>query len=513
MPSCADCPSFLEEDEVVTKFRKNIGAPVCAKYGHVLGRPGADPSVTAALQQSKAAGCDSYGEARPVLPVEMRFLVALPDAVLRTSGDPALQSACNTCGQCSKFIREDAVLSDLGWVAGLCAARGKLILGNRQSKEAENCEYRQFGPVRTTTSGVALFPEFDDSTSPLSPTAAPVSTFIARSAEATPDPQLYETDKEVSEDEQAAGIRAWRAIVDPDNSEHVVYLPIYRLDFFTEEEQKKIPKYGDDEHPELYQDHFGGVYACAVAWMKLDDTPCAWGEAGVGKTELFRFLAYLMSLPFERMSITAGTELDELMGRSHYDPARGTYFEYGRLPKAWCKPCVLVLDEPNTGPVEVWQRIRPLTDNSKQLVMDEAGAESLDRDDDCYMGLAMNPAWDPRNIGALPIADPDVNRLYHIFIDMPDEATEKQIIAARVRLDGWELTPQQMNMLMKIARDLREHSQTDTLPISWGIRPQIKVARALAWFEPLVAYRRAVGDYLEPKQLAVLRDVVNSHTS
>jgi hypothetical protein len=511
MPSCADCPSFLEEDKVIEKFRKNFGAPACAKYGHVLGRPGSSQALNDAIQTKYAEGCDSYGAPRPPLPAEARLLVALPDPVLRVPADPTKKAACNTCGSCQKFVREDSVIAELGWAAGICAARGKLIFTNRQSIEAADCEYREWGPVRDTTNGLQLLPEFDDSTSPMSPSASPIGTFIARVVEAHPDPQLYETDKEVTEEEQLAGIRAWRKVSDPDRPERFTHLPIYRTDFFSEEEQKKIPKVGDEEHPEFYQDHFGGVYLCAVAWNELDETPCAWGEAGVGKTELFRHLAFLMGLPFERFSITAATELDELMGRSHYTEGVGTHYEYGRLPLAWAKPCVVCLDEPNTGPVEVWQRLRPLTDNSKQLIMDEAGAEHVDRNDDCYPGLAMNPAWDPKNIGALPISDADVNRLFHVYIELPDEATEKQIIASRVRLDGWELSADQLRLIMKVAVDLRAYSADDKLPITWGLRPQIKVARALAWFEPMTAYRRAIGDYLEPQTMDIIRDVVNTH--
>lgn len=511
MPSCADCPSFLTEDTVISKFRKNFGGAACAKYGHVLSRPGNTDAQNSAAQVKYAEGCDSFGAPRPALPLEMRFLVATPDMVIRKpADDPLKRDACNTCASCIKYVREDAVIAEMGWGAGICAARGKLILTNRQSKEAENCEYREFGPVRSTTAGINLFGEFDDGTSGSSPSAAPIATFIARSVEAIPDPQLYESDKDVSDEEQLAGIRAWRKVTDPDNAARFTHLPIYRTDFFTEDEQKKIPKVGDEEHPEMYVDHFGGVYLCAVAWNELDETPVAWGEAGVGKTELFRHLAFLMGLPFERISITAGTELDELIGKMLFLDGE-TRFSYGRLPLAWTKPCVLCLDEPNTGAVEIWQRIRPLTDNSKQMVVEENAHEHLDRNDDCYLGLAMNPAWDPKNIGALPIADADVNRLFHVYISLPDESIEKQIIAARVRLDGWELSAGQMRMLMKIAADLRAHADEDTLPITWGIRPQIKVARALAWFEPLVAYRRAVGDYLEPQALEVLKDAVKSH--
>jgi formylglycine-generating enzyme required for sulfatase activity len=51
---------------------------------------------------------------------------------------------------------------------------------------------------------------------------------------------------------------------------------------------------------------------------------------------------------------------------------------------------------------------------------------------------------------------------------------------------------------MAIATDIRAATAQGTLPISWGIRHQIKVARALKWFTPVDAYRMAAGDFLEP---------------
>jgi MoxR-like ATPase len=217
-----------------------------------------------------------------------------------------------------------------------------------------------------------------------------------------------------------------------------------------------------------------------------------------------------MQVPFRRISITSSTELDDIAGQMRYSPEKGTYFQYGRLPDAWNKPGVICLDEPNVAnDPAVWHFIRPLTDNSKQLIMDMNEAESLDRHPDCYLGLAMNPAWDVRNVGAMEIADADANRLFHTFIDMPPEALEREIISARVALDGWELSHAQLDMIMGIARDIR--GLGDELPITWAIRPQIKVARALKWFSPIVAYKRAVGDYLSPDALEILLDQVRAH--
>lgn len=507
--SCHSCPSFLLPTQAVSKFKRSIGAPMCGRYGHVLGKPGLKAAQEAKLQEHFASKCDAYGQPMPPLPVDIKLQVVMPDLDARTATlTPAQQSPVNSCAICKNFVREDAVVGELGWTAGLCAAKGKLILSNRQVAEAKNCEFRSFGKVRETTGGLHLLPEYEEA---FATSGDPVRAFFKSRKEGIVDPTEYPSDKEVSPDEEESGIRAWRKVVDPDDSGSEVYLPIYRGDFFTPEEQSKIPKTGEDAHPELYVDHFGGVYGCAVAWMELDETPTLWGQAGTGKTELFRHLAWLMQIPFERVSVTASTELDDVAGKMRYTPDIGTYFQYGRLPKAWIKPCVLCIDEPNVGPVDVWQFLRPMTDNAKQLVLDMNDGEHLDRHSDCYLGLAMNPAWDAKNVGALEISDADANRLFHTFVELPPLALEREIIQERVKLDGWELSSDQLNMVMVIAGEIRDLAKDGTLQISWGIRPQIKVARALKWFAPVAAYRRGVADFLDEEPREIILDVVRAH--
>ena len=135
----------------------------------------------------------------------------------------------------------------------------------------------------------------------------------------------------------------------------------------------------------------------------------------------------------------------------------------------------------------------------------------IDRHLDCYPGFAMNPAWDARNIGANQIADADANRLFHVYIDLPPTSLEREIIRNRVAVDGWEISDDQLDMLLNIAADLRDLSKDGTLTMTWGIRPQLKVARALAWFDTVTAYRRAIGDFLEPRQQEALLDMVKAH--
>lgn len=507
--TCAGCPSFIREEDTTGIFKRSTGSPMCMKFGRVLSRPSATSESQSESMKIIGSRCEELGKPRPLAPPQpatsWQLQVVLPDPEVRVSvPDDRVQ----TCAMCRNFIREETVGEELGWTAGLCAAKGKLILANLMVREATGCEYRNLGTPRDSTMGLHLFPEYDVSLGKIS---VGVASSLARGGFI--EPTEYPTDMPLTEKDVESGIRAWRRIVDPEDptGERQVQLPIYDGEFFDPTERAKIPATGSDEHPELYVDHNGAVYKIAVLWTALDETPALWGEAGNGKTELLRHLAWLMQLPFERISITAQTELDDLAGKFHYSKEKGTYFQYGRLPKAWTKPSVVLVDEPNVGPPDVWQFLRPLTDNSKQLVLDQNDGELLNRHTDAYLGLAMNPAWDARNVGAQTIGDADGSRLVHIFMELPPPAIEREIIAARVHIDGWDLSSKQLDMVMRISQDIRRLCKEDTIPVTWGIRQQIKVARLLRWFDPITAYRMASADYLEPEAQQAMLDAVRMH--
>lgn len=511
--SCWNCPSKLTASESATFFRKSLGVSVCARYGKPIGNSTFEADSTHSKQQDNIAkqlakNCPAYGKPRPAAPDWERahFTVMLPDPEVITAprNDPELVTSCATC---KNFVREDIVAEEFGWPAGLCSAKGKLLLSNRYSYEARGCEYSSFGRVRTDVGNLIMLPEYSDD---FAPTNNPSKAYFRDKAAGFVDPVDYETDKAVSNEDVASGIRAWREVVDAETG-NSVYLPIYSVDYFSDEEQKKIPRTGDDEHPEDYVDHAFFTYKVAVLWCELDETPGMWGQAGVGKTEFFRYMAWLMCLPFERFSITGSSELEDLAGKMHFSNEKGTYFEYGRVPKAWTKPCVMVVDEPNTGMPDVWQFLRPMTDNSKQLILDMNNGESLKRHNDCYLGLAMNPAWDPKNIGTHMIGDADANRLMHMFVDLPPADLEREILKNRCAHDGYGLSGDMLDTIMAIATDIRALCADDTLPITWGIRPQLKVARVSRWFDLMTAYRMASADFLEPEAQQQLLDVVRSH--
>lgn len=491
--SCAGCPSLLSAQESVGRFHKSTGAAMCATFGTVLSRPGFSAKENAGLQVKVAEKCKSHGKPRP--DVEKMFvpLVASPDY----ESPVEQQELVKTCTQCSNYLQPKDVVEKYGWSAGLCQIKGVLVLPHSTSKMAIGCELRSFGEPKLQPH--ELIPFYEAS-------YHHVDLFKSYGAGAI-HPLQHITDAPVEQADTDQGILAWRKISDPANEKRFTLLPIYNPELFNEAERAKIPQPGDDEHPELYLDHSNAVYKLAVCWRELDETPMAWGPAGVGKTEVARHMAYLMQLPFERFSITASTELDDLAGKMMFTQEKGTYFQYGRLPLAWAKPSVLLIDEPNTGQPDVWQFLRPLTDNSKQLVLDTASGERVTRHEHAYLMMAANPSWDPLNVGANTIGDADASRLMHLKFDLPPVPLEMKIISARVKLDGWEIEPRSLDTIMKVAADVRALCEDGTLPISWGVRTQIKVARAFKWFSPLEAYKLATDDLEPSAQTAVLESV------
>lgn len=509
--TCLGCPSYLTNNaEILSRFGKVIGSPMCARYGHVLGRPKATPEQNAKTAQTMAANCPSHGRVAPHRPerIELKVAIPDPDAISNPLSDldQAKQSVV-ACGMCKHFVPDEVVHLEHGWTAGLCAAKGKLILPNRKQEEARGCDYRAFRGGNAPLSSIPniLIPALTDMTAQAA--VNQVGDFM-RGADSVVDPKDYPTDVPVSPEDQMNGIRAWRRIVDPSGSGNEVYLPIFDEKFFTEEERAEIPQTGSDEHPELYLDWNGGVYKIAVIWRELDETPMLWGQAGVGKTEFAQHMAWLMQLPFVRVSITGSTELDDLAGKMRYSKEKGTYFQYGRISTGWTKPCVMLIDEPNTGQPEVWEFIRPMTDNSKKLTLDMNEGETLRRHEFTHLILAANPAWDPLNVGANVIGDADASRLMHFEYSLPPENIERAILQNRVLIDGWKIDSARLDFIMEVAKLIRNQCKEGALSMTWGLRPQIKVARALAWFPAIEAYKLAVADMLSPEQQEIVFDQV-----
>lgn len=428
------------------------------------------------------------------------------------------KASCATC-----IFRSDPVASErrFGVTTSVCLARGGVLPDSEGSNRSTASSCDSFmetspGPVDAAMR-IALQPELvgefvvPPAHEKFMDVASQVGFVVRERIEASKpfefvEPTTYETDEPVSEADKTEGIRAWRKLYD-NSGDRKVLIPVFDPEFFSADERAKIPQSGDKEHPELYQDHANNAYKVATLWFKMDETPLLQGVPGTGKTEFFRYMAWLMQLPFERISITGSSELDDLAGKMLFENNE-TVFQKGRIPKAWEKPSVMCIDEPNVGPLEVWQFIRPLTDNSKQLVLDMADGETVARHKYCRLGMAVNPSWDARNIGAQPLADADSNRLSHIYVDFPGEKIERNILANRCKADEYELPDDMLDKIMRVAVNLRDMSKSEDLPVTWGIRQQIKVARATEHFDLEDCYKMAVTDNLEPEIGEMILNVV-----
>ncbi len=508
--SCTECPSFLADAAQRSTMGTDVGAPICASKMLPLVMPKQPKDVKARAFSSQAKGCNEFGMSISMNPLTPDYAPTLP-----VGGDPSAlgqvpdEQSNARCGDCVHFVQSREVSDATGWTASICRASGSLMLDTKLAQYARNCGAfkRRIGPMPKAgnLSKFVFMPYLGMSFGKVDFAAE-----YRRVSRNPMNPLEYQTDREVTPAHVARGIQAWRRIVDPEGYGADTFLPIYNPLSLDPDIRKLVPRIEEDRRPDMYADHNGYLYSIAVMWRELDETPAWWGQGGVGKTEFAQYLAWLMQAPFYRISITASSEVDDIIGKMRFEGGQ-TVFQYGRLPKAWNKTGLILLDEPNTGPNDLWQKIRPLTDNARTLTLDENHAEDIRRGLDTYFTMAMNPDWSPLNVGTNTLGDADGSRLMHMYFSLPPEDIEKEIIQARVYLDGWQLDDSKLRSLMGVAKDLRDASDNGNLHTSWGIRHQIKAARALRWWHPVVAYRRAIADSLEPSQLEFVLGVVNAH--
>lgn len=519
--TCSVCPSFVTGPSQTRLFGSNIGGPVCGFKMLPLLMPNQSPDTSKKVLKSIAKTCSKFGAEVNLLPLTDESKPELKvgmDAVAMGSTPDDDQTYSN-CITCSHAVPANIVRIKTGWTGTICKRNGWLMSDSRLPNYSKSCgTYRQqAGPKVDPLKSFTFFPQYDHAFGDVN---------YARQYESSldnfVDPKDYPTDKPVSDKARATrGIRAWRKIVDPKGYGDDIFLPVFdrsamvwdkdnktRFPLFDEEALSLIPNAGDREAPEQYADHGALLYTFGVLWMKLDETPAAWGMGGTGKTEIQRHLAWLMQLPLRIVAIDGSSEIDSVFGKMLFEEGE-TKPHYGTLSVGWSNANVLLIDEPNTGPAEVWQQIRGMTDNRQKIHLSHLKDEILTRHVDCYAAMAMNPQWHPLNIGALTVGDADLSRLSHVYFDYPPADVEKSIITRRVARDGWEVPEDKLSKVMEVATELRGLCNSGVLHSSWGVRHQIKLARSLRWFDPVTAYRRALGDALEPNQWDQVMSIVS----
>lgn len=505
LKSCVTCPSYLTEDETVrSRFKKAIGAPMCGRYGHVLGRPGLPNDE---IVQHFAMKCPDHNKQMTGTPVSITPRVVNPDPdALTVTGAP---DEIGTCNGCENLVLQAEVMDRFGWPMSICKAKGTLVLS--PMSEARKCGWAKAGAPTSDGSGLSLIEEFttgfkvDDS---IKLKALLGSTEIV-------EPSTYPSDIPVAKDDAALGIRAWRRYDDPETGNDY-YLPIFDREFFTEEEQRRIPvtgkPFGKTGVPELYVDHNGLLMTFLKDAYSLDETLCLTGEPGNGKSQFGIYLAWMMQVPFEKFAIRPDMNVEDFIGHPSVDPAKGDYYVLGRLPRRWTRPGVIVSDEYNGGPDDVSFLYRDLLDSGVVRIDYEGGGMSLEKNDYLFHLVTMNPAWDMRNIGTRELADADSSRLSFAWVAEPPEPIMRHILKTWCARDDYELPDRTLDKIIKIGRDIRELSKQGVFPGSWGLRQEIKVARKTAHYANLEqAYRRASLDSLDPDVAAIIVQAIESY--
>jgi hypothetical protein len=501
---------------MLRKFNGTLGVPFCPTKGKVLQGPkGFTDADNDKMLRAICETCDSFGVTpTPNTSANLDAAFAIGDpgiaVTLTQKGQLSVTEKPVSCTSCAWFVPANVVGNDLGYNAPMCSAKGRLLFPKNLVREAANCGTGLVGDNRTHCDGILLHKPYQKM-APIKMPDPVVVDLVIEANKHSVDPREYVTDRPVTPEDEERCIRAWREVVDPEGIHESVFMPIF--------DGEKL--YGFDprttyggHRPDLYVDHAGLLYDLACELFRLHETPLLIGGAGTGKTETSCWLAWLMDLTNTRIDIKKGTEPWHFIGESKLetDPVTGTpvtKFHKGRFAEQYDKPGITMVNEPNLVS-DIFEFLRPVFDNADQLGLDEAQGEIVSRHRDRYILCSQNPSDDPLYVGTEPLSAADIDRVSPMFIDLPPEPIERQIITAHCADDGYDIPPQIHDKIMQVAHDLRAMIADGTLPIAWGLRAQIKVARKTRYYSFEKAYRRAVIDGMEASVIDQIMKSVRS---
>ena len=529
--SCRDCPSYIGADQVFEAIGVTYGVNVgyCQTKGIPLGMEPKSIKDRDAFEAAMGSACSLHG--KPVAPGKPAQILGNVGAVpvFINPVDRSLHSEPGNCRECHFYAEPSTVRKAFSWPMGMCLAKGNLLPPKMLPRAPKGCSMGVSGVSLGMANGMIdsasqtpvqdvkiedfkLLPIYTENTS--GPTTA--ARAIRRPLE---DPNKYETDAPVRDSHRAKGIRAWRKIPHPHfpDSKQAPFLPVFDPEFFPPEERALIPTVGDRYEPELYVDHSGMLHQLAVNYA-IGKTPALIGPAGTGKTEGFVHLAFMTQLPFARISISASSEVYDILGKHLVKEGPSgesiTVWVDGRVPKRWRKPGVLLIDEPNAGPADVWQVFRPLTDNASQLVLDQDEGQVIDKDPWCLFGMAMNPAWDPRYVAVNELNEADGNRLGSIWVDYPPEDVERDVIISKCNSVGYQVTNETVDQMLTIGTEIRKLADPvvgGEITVSWGVRLSVAMALYSRYLTLSEAANMAIGNRMDPQQRELILAVVRDH--
>lgn len=478
---------------------------MCGTHGYILGYSGQDVADSRQTLMAFAKDCAEHGQPLPSTPVSLRPRVSsISEEVILRGPTGSTVASCNACQNC---VKTDAVMSEWNWPLSLCKAKGTLIF--QPASEHRGCEWASPGMPSDTLRDVDLRAEFQPG---YVMDAGLALEAMVNNGNLNIDPEQYPTDDEVSPEDAADGIRAWRRLECPFGTGKVIHLPIFDRNHFTEEQQSRIPRTGDGHNPELYVDYSNLLWRFAVTTWQRDHTLLVQSLPGLGKTEFTYYLAWVMQLPWRRIFFTDSIEWDDVFGTLLLEDGETCWVD-GEFTQGFQGPEIMCIDEPNLARSEIISTLRTTTEKVPTVHLNTSAKGKKNTvvkygHKYNFRIWCANPAWDERNVGTKELAAADLSRLSPAVLEAPPKDIERHIIRTAVReLEGFDIPDKLLTELLKVSADFRELSEQREFPGTWGIRENIDVAGNLQWYPFEEAFRMTALNYFEP---AVAKEIIEA---
>ena len=505
--------------------------PVCLKLGHPLGLAPGDKNSAQRFAVAFGKNCSDFtnellgGDSHPQTPtLTIGMAPELAREAARGMTDPNRREP-RACTDCKFHIPASVATREIGFTFGICGAMGTLVPTRDITTRPKVCQRGQIGPERTSTDGLILE---DGYTTEVTITSKPgkKSSSYDPTFHSSVDPREWVSERDVTDRESLLGIRAWRKVEHPQNEFPPLWMPIFDWKKLVDEDPRKT--YGRHA-PKQYVDFTGNLYKFAMASCQeiatfsrpnrpespIKRTLCLIGEAGTGKNEFWCWIAWLMDLPFNRVSFAPETDGSDIVGNGSLtvDPATGqsiTGFKMGQFSACYELPGVTLLDELNSANDDIWYHFRPILDQGDQLVV--KSANMLIKRDPCqFIGMAMNPPG-PNYRGTRVLSPADQRRFLASVLEWPDEDDEKGIIRGHCERSGYPIAENVLNTVMAISTALRGMYRDKAISYPWGVSENVGVAQLLPFLSLEDAYRMVVANKLNQGQsetiISLIRELV-----
>jgi len=265
----------------------------------------------------------------------------------------------------------------------------------------------------------------------------------------------------------------------------------------------------------FYQDHDGLLYRAALSY-RLDVPLAIHGHTGVGKTELVRYLAWLLNAPLYRMNLHGLSTTDDIIGKLLPAGRGDVRFQDGLVTTAVRHGGVLLLEEMNATGQEIWFALHGLLDQSRALVLAEKDNEVLPQHRDCHIFATFNPVeYLSLYPGTKELSAAYLQRWSSVRIQFLDLALERRILLQRFPALGGEEYRSDLEAMLEVAALAREMlvSRPNAFPFVLSTGVLRAWASLLPHLGPLEAARMAFYDLLDERLKAVFREQVFAYAT